>query len=295
MSTRSFVLSLLPTIEKSMVSKDISRLRAEMTDSTIPAFEAASATLKGWTFKDSHNIEMEKVFSKYVRTRFRGNFVTVIHELMKRSLENLNVLEKQLKEEFGSDIVRSALTYSRAQLIQLVETYSFLNKYSRTLLIHVTSTELHVVAKRNGESTSLTNGQRKWLVDNKRNYIQLLAGVDRTPKELDKILKGIPNIEVGETDDGMAAVVGAGKLDPLQLGVSVRQLNPIYHLRMAWEDWMFHRLEVAKEERQLVEYQLLDLKNQNEGLNDPRIDKAIEYTEERLTTLNFKVNKLEQG
>jgi hypothetical protein len=294
MSIRNFVLSLTPSIERKMVNKDIARLRSELTTATIPSYEKASAFLKDWDFKDSYNTELEMIFKKYVNTRFKGNFITITYELMKRTLENLNVIEKQINSEFGNDIIRSALTYSRAQVLQMVEAFSFTNKYARLMLIQVMSTETNVVAKRNQDRTSLNNAQRKWLLDNRQVFIKLLLAIDKTPRELEKLLKSIPDVSIDTETEGLEAVVGASKLDPLQLGIAVRKLNPIYHIRMNWEDWMYHRLEVAKEEHQTVEYQLMDLKNQQEGRNDPRLDKAIEYTEDRLTKLNYKIAKMEE-
>lgn len=294
MSVSSFVSSLLPDIERQMLNKDITRLRSELNEEIIPLYTSIAEMMQKWEFKDSFTVSMDKMFSNRVKSRFKGNYIEVTKEIMKRSLENLVSIEKDINRSVSTDIVRSTITYGRAQILQLLEAYEFNIRYSRLLMIYTLAVEATLMAKDRQSNVDLTNAQRTWLKDNADRYIRLMTAVDATPKEIDTALRGIPDATVDiDGTSGVEAVVGASKLDPLKLAIHASSLNPIYHIRMAWEDWMYDRTELAKEERQLLEYQLMDLTNRKEGRSDAKVDKAIAYTQSRIDKLNFKLKKME--
>jgi hypothetical protein len=43
----------------------------------------------------------------------------------------------------------------------------------------------------------------------------------------------------------------------------------------------------------MLEYQILDLKNALDNKQDPKLEKALEYTQDRVSRLNFKIRKME--
>lgn len=59
-------------------------------------------------------------------------------------------------------------------------------------------------------------------------------------------------------------------------------------------DWQVSRYKAAQEEKRMLEFRLLKLKLQSTGKADAKLDQNIEYTEQRLQQLNFKLHKMEQ-
>jgi hypothetical protein len=70
--------------------------------------------------------------------------------------------------------------------------------------------------------------------------------------------------------------------------------NPIYHIRMWMVDREIAKYESLKERKKLIELRLMELKLEEEGQADPKLRKQIEYYEERLSKLDYEIDKLEK-
>lgn len=293
MSIKQFVVSLLPSLDKTVIESDVRRIRKELVEQVVPMYLKVEETFRKWQFKGTYATQMDRNFQRIVKSRIRGNFISVTSGVMEKNIKNLDVLEKSVQDLFGDNIVRSALTYNRTQIIQLLQAYELTVRYSRLMLIKVLGDEALALDKREQQIT-LTKTQEKYLTDNQEVFVKLMSATDISVNELEKLLKSIPEATVDTDDSGVEAVVGLSKLDPMKLSNAVRSLNPIYHIRMAWEDWMFSRAELAAEELQLLEYQLIDLQNRQNQVNDPKLEKAIAYTQERIDKLNYKLDKMRE-
>lgn len=72
MKIAKYVQSLLPSIEKKSIRKNLDDLRTELRDHTLPPFETSYEMLKRWTFKDKFTQDMDKKFPREIKSRFRG-------------------------------------------------------------------------------------------------------------------------------------------------------------------------------------------------------------------------------
>jgi len=68
--------------------------------------------------------------------------------------------------------------------------------------------------------------------------------------------------------------------------------NPIYHLRIFLTDLELNKLDRLKDQRQLLELKLNELKNQETNDDDPRIREQIKYYEKRLAALNERIETI---
>lgn len=294
MKIANYVSSLLPRIARSDVSKNLEDLRVELRDQTVAPYKSAVDVFDRWSWKTDFAKDFEKGFQKEVKTRFRGNYVDITEQILSRTLDNISTLEKLVDKMYAKDIVATAISYSETQLLQLVEVVSFASKYARKLLIHTIGIEVDEYRKRPA-ATRLTPAEVSWLKNNTMLFFHALRALDKSPSELEKVFKSIPDIEVDvENANNVISSVGAKNLDPLGLSVQGIILNPIYHIRIAYTDWQVARYEAAKEERKMLEYQILDMKNALDNKADPKLEKALEYTEDRLSRLNYKIEKIEE-
>lgn len=295
MKIANYVSSLLPRIARSDVSKNLEDLRVELRDQTVAPYKSAADVFNDWSWKTDFAKNFEKTLDKEVKSRFRGNYVDVVGQILNRTLETITTLEKLVDRMYAKDIIATALSYSETQLLQLIEVVSFVSKYSRKLLIRTIAMEIDTQRKKPTVTTRLTPAEVRWLDNNAMLFMHALRALDRSPADLEKVFKSIPDIEVDvENANNVIASVGAKKLDPLGLSSQGVILNPIYHIRVAYTDWQVARYEAAKEERKLLEYQILDMKNAKAGNEDAKLEKALEYTEDRLSRLNYKIEKIEE-
>jgi len=70
--------------------------------------------------------------------------------------------------------------------------------------------------------------------------------------------------------------------------------NPIYHLRIFLIDMQVLRLEGYKEDVQLLELRLLELRNQNSNTPNAEVSKAIAYYETKVNKLKLKIEKIRE-
>jgi len=294
MKIAKYVQSLLPSIEKKSIRKNLDDLRTELRDHTLPPFETAYEMLNRWDFKGKYTQDMDKKFPREVKSRFRGNYLEVSYFILNRTLENITTFEKLADQLYGPDLVRSALTYSEAQLLRLIEAVSFAAQYARKMLIYTLAQEVDLYRENNLRDREMTKAEIDWLYNNQMVFLVIMNALDHSGKEYEKIFADIPDISVDEsTVDSIAATVGAKNLDPLRLGIGGGIINPIYHVRIVITDWQVARYDAAKEERKMLEYQILDLKNALDNKQDPKLEKALEYTQDRVSRLNFKIRKME--
>ena len=294
MKLKQYVMSLLPIIGKKDMSNDLENLRKELRDQTIPPYESAETTFKDWVWKDKSIAKFNKSFIKGVGSRYKGNYIDISSAILQTLLKNIVIIEKLVDKQYSNDIIRSAMTYSETQLLQYIETVSFAVKYSRKILMYTLATETAAFRSNKMIGKELSPAELKWLLSNQVNYIHAMQMVDGTARNLEKTISSIPDIEVDvENVDAVTSSVGISKLNPISAGIFGAVLNPIYHVRMAIADWQAANYDAAIEERKLVEYRLLDLKNAKDGTADAKLEKAIEYTQDRIKRLNYKIAKME--
>ncbi len=287
-----YIQSLLPRFERNTIEKNLQAVRKELNETIIPHYERAAELMADWRFKEQSNVKFERVFNQRVKTKHRGNYIVVINKLLPRYLDIIDATERLVTRYFSKDVMKSSLTYSRTQIIQVVEALDFAARYSRKLLLHTLASETQMV--RGGQVKSLTPAEIKWLEQHSDAFLMVLQSFDRSGREIEKMVQSIPDIEVDE--ENLEAVVrtsGLSKLDPLNLSVHGFRFNPIYHLGMIRAEWEVAKYEAAKEEKKLLEYEILDLQNTLDEKPDPKLEKAIEYTRGRVAKLNKKIADME--
>lgn len=291
-----FVQSLLPRIDRKNVDSELDRLRTDLRDHTLPPYLSTLEFMKGWRFKDKWLTDFDKGFIRQVDSRFKGNSLEVIYEVLNRTLDNLTTLERLVKNEYAGDIMRSAMSYSEANLLRIIEGIDFASRYSRLFLIHALGTETSLYRGNRGRSYELSKAQEDWLVSEARLFFDVMRALDHTPRELEKIFKEIPDLNVDEENaDNVAAVTGRSKLEPFYMGASATPLSPIYHIRIAIADWQVARYDAAKEEKKMLEFQILDLKAAMEDKHNARLEQQLEYTVDRVNKLNYRIKRMEEA
>ncbi|MAP22772.1 MAG: hypothetical protein CL582_17735 [Alteromonadaceae bacterium] len=296
MKIAKYVNSLLPRFDRGDLLRNLEGLEKELSEYTLPSYADAAPLLADFEFKDDMVKDFQRAFEKSVDTRLRGNHIEVTHFLLKKVHKNVGVTKRLTEKFFSRDIVKSSLTYGKAQLLQVAEAYDFINRYARKWLIYTLGVETQMYRQNSMVGKEMTPAEIKWLEANGRLFLDLINRLAVDSKELESAIEGIPDIEIDEeTVDAVIANTGATKLDPMRVGVHGVILNPVYHIRMAIAEWQVSRYEAAKEERKMLEYQILDLQHAKDGKNDPKIEKAIEYTRDRITKLNRKIAKMEES
>lgn len=295
MSIGKYVSSLLPSFDKGRVEEDIRVLKEELSQITIPPYEAAAEFYGANGFSSKQCQEFNRTFANRtnVERKFEGYYPVTIHHVLVRAQETVAMLDGQVDKYFGRDVATSGLTYARANLLRLIEVTYFVCRYSRKLLLWTHDEEKKSLGRKIGDP--FTSAEIEWLFENRDGFFAAINVLARPTKEIAGALYNIPDmVVVPEEVDVAEATVGANKLDPLRMGIIPIKLNPIYHVRLAIAEFQVARYKAGQEEKRSLEYRLLALKEiHNEG-GDAHLEQQIEYTENRIKKLNHKLAKMEE-
>lgn len=295
MSISRYVRTLLPSFGKADLEKRIANLRRELNEDTLPPLSAANDVLKDHAFKDRFLLRVDNTATRVLNKRYRGNYINKLHAVIEKANDNLSLLERTLAKHKSRDIVIAGITYSQLHFFQLLDAITFVSKYTRTLLIYTLAVETDMLRQNRNVNYRMSKAEISMLKEKMEPYFSALKAIDHTEKDLEGLLKQVPEIEIDpENIDVDVAAVGASNLDPFGLVVQGIILNPVYHVRIAISDWEDHRRQAAKEERVTLQYQILDMKAALEQKEDANLRRALEYQEKRLAELNYKIAKMEE-
>ena len=293
MSIGRYIASLVPSFEKSMIEEDVRLLKQELNNHTLGPYEAASHFFTVNPFHSSTVKKFDSTFGSQVNARreFKGHFIKTVHLTLREMTKTLDQMDGVLDGLFGKDVAQGGLTFQRANFIRYVETAGFVSQYARKLLIWVYAEEKKTAGRSVGEP--FTKAQLEFLLSNQNAFFNALEVMGVKTDDVMRQFKKIPQAEATPDNANiMEKTIGAATLNPYKAGLIPVVLNPIYHVRMAAAEFMVHRYKVAEEEKRVLEYRLLALKDIQNEQGDPKLEQQIEYTEARIKKLSYKMAKI---
>ena len=296
MNLDKYLSSLLPSFTKARMLEDLGVTREELKYNTLPPLKALSQTFGKRKWENEWVKNFDERFEKQSELRYSGNFMTGVYETLERALENCDSLERLINLTFADDVVREAMTVSRANILQYLEVMSFAISYSRRLMVIALTLEVAQVEQEDPTASSITPGELDWVTKRQDAFYQSMRILGNKKEDLEKQFADLPDMTINsDTVATTTALVGVTKIDPMGFGLIPISLNPIYHVRMAIADWQVSRFKAAQEEKRMLEFKLLQLKLASTGKKDVKLQQQVDYTQGRLQKLNFKLREMEDN
>lgn len=294
MKIPEFLASLLPTFSRERIVEDINVTRGEITEYTHPAYAIAAPDFKNHKFKSDH---MKVFLGAFDRQLGGSGFVGTIEKGFKTILENLDETKRLVEATYGEDVAGAGITYLKANLLQFVELVGFVSKYSRKLLLYTYSAETEVYPDSGTVFTdSVTPAEIDWLKGNLQAFCIAFKIVTTPTAEFRTKIGSIPDVVVKqESANALSSTIGDAKLDPLSMKLIPVWLNPIYHVKMFVAEWQTNRYHEAKAELQVLQLHKLHLEKLREGKPDAALKKQIDYAENRISKISYKLAEMEKG
>lgn len=290
MKIENFVNSLLPSMEKTRIRDELRQLREVIGSINVPAFKEAEKIFSKQAFVSDFAKDFDKTANRRVDA-FDKNYVKTTYQALKMSLDSLDFISEQIEAKFSNDVMRDAMDYVNANLLQYSEMLSFLASYSRRLLLLTYALETNPAVE---ELSKGSSRDLAWLSKHKNAFMVCLNAALMKRKVIEDKIEDVPDFLV---DPDQAQVVqetaGISKVDPFKAGLIPYSINPIYHLRIKVSEWQVNRYKLAKEEKQAIELHLLHLKETQAKNPNAKTERAIEYTEDRVNKMRYKLMKLE--
>ncbi len=298
MSILSYINSLVRNIGKEDVFEDIRITRKEISGKLIPLFKDADTFFKTHKLINEKNINLNNQFMTVVGKRDKyKNMFDYINDKLPTVLINLDYISSELDKSLESQLVSRSMTYRRAMLIKSLDLISFASNYSFKLLKFVYYFEDKNLESSDYNDLSMPPVLIKAILSNITIYARIIKTFSVKPDEFVNQVSGLKDIVI---DEKTAAVLDAAKdsSDSLNLD-SLNPVgfdgNPIFHFRLMIAEWQANRYKLNQETKQYLELKLLNLKLQDEGKNDPKIQREIEYVANRINSLEYKIAKAEKS
>lgn len=298
MNIFEYVKKFAKSVGKPNILDEVSTTRDELVNYTLPLF----AKNLEWLRRNDRDLtsqayqrdrdELIKDFSRsgYLRP---SNPFEMIYKSLNNSLSILDYLEGFFNKSLEADVTAASITISKSNAFQLLDLIAFASKYTRAWLDLILSAESNTRNQLAGE-LSLTQGQIKYLGENRDAYGRAISILATPVKEIEVIFAAFPEIVISEANArAVSATQAAGKVDPFRFNLIQSRWDPSYLIGMIVTDYQVYRYKLAREEKEAIELRVLRLKKQLENKNDPSLAKIIEKREEQLDKLRGKIRAME--
>lgn len=294
----NFIKSLLPHIDKEDVMEDIDNTKSEIVSGVIPAYQSASIYFKASGIKSDSNLDIQKVFYRNYEIKARGKKSNMVEDISTALIDvktNLDYLADQVENLFNRDIIKDGLTLRKAILLRGVEHMTFMSRYSVDLLNLIYINEAKTANTELTEGFAASDRTAKMTEKNLFIFARLLYWYSQDLEKFKVTLaRGKEAILNDATTQNVIALYNEEEVDPIASGlVNEFEGNPIYHIRLIIAEWQSDRYKSFKDKKKMLELRLLHLKSMETG-SDPKLEKEIEYVQDRITSIEYKMSKMEQ-
>ena len=290
-----YVSSLLPSVQRTRVEEDLRVLKEELNEATLPPYKQLDGYFSEVPFRSTSVKDFDSLYQREVKPKrsFSGHYVSSLYKILTHTQTILSTIEETVMRSFGQQNATVSITYSKANQLRLIEILYFVYQYSRKLLLWTIHNEMENAHAVYGKP--LNNAESAWMFEHRRAFFNAVSTLQLKPEEVKWRLEAIPDLEVIPEEAKVAEQTQSmRKLDAFETHLIPIKLNPIYHIRMAVVEFQAARHQAAMEERKLLEYRLLALKDLRAGKTDARLEQQILYTENRLKKLNYKLKTYEE-
>ena len=285
----NYIRTLFPTFSKYEVVESIEVTRNSIKEHTLPAYETAAELWKGQKFVSKEAQEMEKMILSKVSGK---SIFEVVRKALDNSIVTLEKLGDKSKVIYADTEANLSLTFVKSTVLRLTQTMEFGNTYARRLINYLYAEE---VAHARKEKLDLPPAEIKWLKDGVSDFAICINVMSLKYDAIEKHLNGLPDATITDlTEKTFMSTMGEGKLDPMLLRHLSVKVNPFYLYGMYKAKKEADRYKAAKEELELVQLRLLQLQKQQSGQEDAKLDKEIEYMQNRVSGLVYKLNEMEK-
>ncbi len=292
MNLYNFVKSLFPTFKRDELLDGVVAIRKSIMEHSVQAYRSADQVWGSTELISKQAKAMEKTYKLEVGLPGRQSMISSIYAAMSNALNVLDMVVEKGKVVYGNNEASMGLTFQKATILRLVTVAEFANKYSLDLLNYIYVVEAQ--ATKGGEGIDMVSkAEEDILVSQFQDFCTAINVLKVNVDSLEKALNDLPDAVVSElTENTFVATIGSKKIDPLNIrNFSVKQ-NPFYVLGMMIAEKQEKKYKAKKETVELLQLRLMHLRKLRDKTQDASLDKEINYYQDRVTSLNHELEKL---
>ena len=273
-------------IKKSKVAEDLVSTRSMLVETIIPSLELTLASADDVTVGRELKSTLEFLY-KSMKLSGGAGFKTVVNGLLSISKEmndNIPDLQDAIESVLPEYITDTTTTAKMTGVLGTVSNFNSMTMFLMDLNLYILykATDENMYYKKKSDDIKLM------VPTFASNYRRYAGEIKDTIKSIDKL----SDAEIGDPD---SFHMSASRNDSnFNLPTNGFIGNPIYYIRLWMVDIDLNKLDILRDKKKLVELKLLDLKATSEGKPNPKIQKQIEYYEDKLAGLERKIATLQE-
>ena len=285
---KSIIEDLKNNIKKEDVEKNI-EFTINLLDSDVLPALAELSTIKVSKIQSNKTIAS---FGKMCGLRGNANSIFQgLHDFFKEATEVLHSIDVLVDKKFPSIVTEATVTGFTGSIIKIVTDLSSMSNFILDFVNYALaedgagkSTRIQVERVKNGMAT----------------FMDLFKAYNGSLKSIEKDLPNVSN-EILNFDQPNLSMINillgkTGKM--IKLPVTSGFIgNPIYHIRMWMMDRDIEKYEANKDRKRTLELKVLALNMDKsaDGVDLNKVNKQIEYYEEKIQDLEYKISKFESN
>ena len=264
-----------------------------LTNDVLPSIESM---LSADVSKIEHNKELVNKVATFFSIKSKD--LESILEYIRNGLFNIVDIEKdvyKIVNEYLSDIVNTRAVSPRdMSIVRIVGDINIITLYVLDLV--------YLMTLGKASESDFTNKRLKEIEEFLPEFADLFI-VYGNKKRTDVILDDISNVskelvDISDSENNMSLISELIKRTGKTIMVpAVKGFvgNPVYMVRMWLVDREVKKYEILAEKKRLLEFRVLELKNQINGDNDKDLQKQIEYYETKIGKMEYEMVKIKDN
>jgi len=315
-----YIKSLFGTVEKDQVLDHLADTRSSfsfflklMSGNEAEYSYKADGEIKSTYLLFSDN--KHELYKKYCSDFYRylkpkgfkktGTLSTDLTTIFSRLLETIDAIEIELQKHLESNTVKNGITVKKAVLIRCCDELAYVAKYSYELWGFMASTLVEYMYEKNKgslkdkiPSTVLdmsTDFNAEMVQKEVMAFVNLLNTYTMPADDFKAYLVSTPDVILNEnTEASITKAYGVNKLDPLYTPLPKGFVgSPIYHIGLSIAEWQAKEYRLKKDKRVMLELRLNQIANLKNDTMDPKLDKEIQYVQNRIERLEHELHQME--
>lgn len=288
----SYVGFLQPVMEKRELLKDLDAVQLEYLDTVLPVLDEFIDSINGLQLKSN----FYKKFDNKLKHSVNSNLPAIA--LFISAVKNTNVVievtKKEIKDKLGIQFTNKGLTFSKANIIKMVDALAFFVKFSRRFMLALVANESNVLG--NATREVWTPAERAAIEEGLDQLVALIPTMILDEAKLKDSFKKTSDAVVEEETFALSSqAISLDKQDPLNLN----NFSPARSPFVAFGKWRAEvkhkRYQLAKEELYGLQLRLEELRALKAQDNtNPVIQKQIQAYEKRISDYEYEISKLEE-
>lgn len=271
-------------VKKEQLLKTFNTIQSLIQEDLLPSLQELKNFEKSSKITKSELYNVTKELTKIKGSKVKS-VITDLEGLFSNINKNLGNIEKLISKHASSIYTNKVLGVKDAAIIKLVDDLGSLTMYTMDYVTCLLS---------DPKNTEFPKIKFKKVKEGIPAFVDLINGYH---KKLDDILENITKLD----DTAINKEMSTGLMDMKFKNSGVNILlpqgfinNPFYHIRMWFVDRDIAKLEALKDKKRLIELRIMELKVEEKSGSDGDLSKQIAYYEDKLATIEYNIQKLEE-